>query len=197
MTTVERQVRTLLRAWPIPDRIERGEEIVGTTLDLVPDGSSRVPFAQPHHGRPPGPDACQAPAMALVYYQLGGRLSARWHRWMVNDLNGPGWMRRLITFRLIFVSVAIAGSMFLASQFSQPGRPSLWPSLIGSSIGWLVCASLFFPLYRSLARKDRERQLARNGYGQMVQNYPPWPPPTQERLNASQSGTLPSPPKIS
>ena len=44
MTPVERQVRFMIRAWPIPDRIERGDEIVGTTLDLVPDGATRLPL---------------------------------------------------------------------------------------------------------------------------------------------------------
>jgi hypothetical protein len=40
----ERQIRILLWAWPIQDRPERADEIVGTTLDLLPDGATRLPF---------------------------------------------------------------------------------------------------------------------------------------------------------
>jgi hypothetical protein len=35
MISAERHVRLLLRAWPRPDRIERGEEIVTTTLRWI------------------------------------------------------------------------------------------------------------------------------------------------------------------
>jgi hypothetical protein len=42
--SVERQIRILVRAWPLRDRSERGDEIVGTTLDLLPDGATRLPF---------------------------------------------------------------------------------------------------------------------------------------------------------
>ncbi len=45
--TLEGQVQTLVRAWPIPDRVERGEEIIATTLDLVPDGKSRLRLPWP------------------------------------------------------------------------------------------------------------------------------------------------------
>lgn len=40
----ERQTHILLWAWPTQDRSERGDEIVGTTLDLLPDGATRLPF---------------------------------------------------------------------------------------------------------------------------------------------------------
>ena len=59
MMSVEQQVRTLVRAWPIPDRTERGDEIVGTTLDLLPDGQSRL-------------------TMALAFNLVLGGLRARW-----------------------------------------------------------------------------------------------------------------------
>ncbi len=42
--SAERQKRILPRAWPLRDRSERGDEIVGTTLDLLPDGTNRLPF---------------------------------------------------------------------------------------------------------------------------------------------------------
>ena len=44
----------MIRAWPIPDRIERGDEIVGTTLDLVPDGVRDFPFHLPSTSLPVG-----------------------------------------------------------------------------------------------------------------------------------------------
>ena len=42
--SVERQIRILLRAWPLRDRSKRGDEIVGTTLDVLPEGAARLPF---------------------------------------------------------------------------------------------------------------------------------------------------------
>lgn len=41
---IERQIRISLWAWPLRDRSQRGDEIVGTTLDLLPVGATRLPF---------------------------------------------------------------------------------------------------------------------------------------------------------
>jgi hypothetical protein len=42
--SAERQIRILLLAWPLSYRSERGDEIVGTTLELLPDGGTHLPF---------------------------------------------------------------------------------------------------------------------------------------------------------
>ena len=171
--SVERQVRTLMRAWPLPDRTERGDEIVGTTLDLVPDGASRVPatlalslvgggLQARWHMRPP--------LWRWTYYRLGGRLPSRWHRWVLNDLTSPGWRRRIVTSQLMIGLVAaMLGivSVQVAMHQDSPNLFFLLPMFIGFGIGTL-----------SRSSKNRNRQLARYGHGRPAPNDSPWPPPT-------------------
>ena len=133
MTSVERQVRTLMRAWPIPDRVERGNEIVGTTLDLVPDGRNRLPLALAINlviGGLRGRWRMRPPLWRWFYHRLGGRLPPRYHRWMLNDLSGSGWQRRMVTFR----TTAIWATMLIGYALSDiiihtpGGRGLLYPS---------------------------------------------------------------------
>jgi hypothetical protein len=172
--SVERQVRILMRAWPLPDRTERGDEIVGTTLDLVPDGASRVPaglalnlvvggLLARWHLRPP--------LWRWTYYRLGGRLPSRWHRWVLNDLTSPGWRRRIVTSQLMIGLVAamlgIVGVQIAMHQRSPTPYFLLVTFLIGFGVGTL-----------SMSRRNRDRQLARYEYGRPAPNDSPWPPPT-------------------
>jgi hypothetical protein len=76
-------------AWPIPDRVQRGDEIVGTTLDLVPECKKRLTMALALNLVVGGLRArwrMRPPLWRWLYYRLGGRLSRRWNRWMLKDL---------------------------------------------------------------------------------------------------------------
>jgi hypothetical protein len=174
MRSVEEQSRFLLRAWPIPDRAERGDEIVGTTLDLVPGSQKRLTIALAVNLVVGGLRArwrLRPPLWRWLYYRLGGRLATRWHRWMLNDLNGPGWRRRITVNKLVLNFVAIVtAAIVVHTQFPHGDPFVLLAPLAGGLAAILV-------RYRSLTRKDRDRQLVRHGYCQVSQNYPPWPPP--------------------
>jgi len=98
MKSVERQVNRLVRSWPIPDRVERGDEIVGTTLDLVPDGATRIPVALALNLVMGGLSArwrMRPPLFRWLHYRMGGRLPSRWHRgWSTISLvpvGGGAW----------------------------------------------------------------------------------------------------------
>jgi hypothetical protein len=179
MTTVERQVRTLLRAWPIPDRVERGDEIVGTTLDLVPDGHSRVPLALAFnlvvgglrarwHARPP--------LWHWLSYRMGGRLPARWHRWMMNDLNAPGWRRRIALSRALVALCGGALGIAFTQLMDHKNRLPLH-SVVAGSLSFLVVWSIGGAIMVFRSPKLRERQLLRHGYDRSGRIEPPWPPP--------------------
>ncbi len=179
MTTVERQVRTMLRAWPIPDRVERGDEIVGTTLDLVPDGHSRVPFALAFNLVIGGLRArwrARPPLWRWLSYRMGGRLPARWHRWMMNDLNAPGWRRRIVLCRFV---VALAGSAMgvaFAQLIDHKTRLPLH-SVVAGVVSFLVVWFIGGVIMVFRSPKLRERQLLRHGYNRSGHIEPPWPPP--------------------
>jgi Family of unknown function (DUF5313) len=175
MTPIERQVRILMHAWPIPDRAERGEEVVGTTLDLVPDGANRVPLALAINLVMGGFRArmlIRPPLWRWAYYRAGGRLPARWHRWMLNDLSGPGWRRRILVSRLTMAVVAIGTARVLVDiKLGTRSDPmSLLITLAAYCAGMLT-------FYRSMTRRDRDRQLNRNGYG-TSHGIVPSPPPS-------------------
>lgn len=173
MRPVEQQVRNLLRAWPIPDRAERGDEIVGTTLDLMPEGVNRVPVALAVNLVVGGLRArwrMRPPAWRWLYYRLGGRLPVRWHRWLLNDLNGPGWRRRILVSKLILGPIALA----VAYAFSQTEFDHTRPSIIAL---WLI---LFFGFaagslvpYRSRTVEERNRRLVRSVGDQVRQSSKP------------------------
>lgn len=173
--TVERQVRQLVRAWPYPDRRERGDEIVGTTLDLVPEGSKRLPFALAINLVFGGLQArwrARPPFWRWIYYVMGGRLPLMWHRWMLNDLLGPGWRLRWVR-RRVFITITSIGLAQWATYAvfgpleAQKGVPS--PAIpTASPWYWLIifgAVSLVgVPLGALSARRQRDRMLARNGY---------------------------------
>jgi hypothetical protein len=196
MTPVERQVRTLLRAWPVPDRIERGDEIAGTTLDLVSDDAGRVPFALALNLVIGGLRArwrARPPLWRWLGYRMGGRLPTRWHRWMLNDLTSRGWRRRMLVSRLAFGLVALGLAFTVVQlQFSHTGRWDLL-MMLAPAVGFV--AGTFLP-YRARTRKDRQRLLARHGYSYSGQNLAPWPPPPWARTtaDAEPQHQAPSPP---
>ena len=143
MTRVERQVCTLMRAWPIPDRIERGNEIASTTLDLVPSGRSRLPLALAINLVVGGFSArwrMRPPPWRWVWYRLGGRLPTQWHQWMLNDLSSRGYQRRFVAFRVtLFLPVTAVAWAVPWLTLPHPEGPR--PSSIFHSVArhWLDC----------------------------------------------------------
>ena len=187
MTSAEKEARRLVRAWPIPDRVERGEEIVGTTLDLVPELRSRLPLAVATNLVVGGLKArwrARPPIWWWLYYRVGGRLPLRWHRWMINDLLGPGWRRRSVEVSTVLGLAAAALGVLTASAIVHPtghdaGFPWIW-ILPGTAVGTILGS------WKSSQRR-RDRLLARNGYLQ----------PTDSRVAASALSGLPTrPPPI-
>jgi hypothetical protein len=188
MTPVERQVRILMRAWPIPDRIERGNEIVGTTLDLVPDGRSRLPLALAINLVVGGLRArwkMRPPLWRYLWYRNGGRLPTRWHRWMLNDLSRPGWLLRRVVFQMVTVLLSLTVAF---AVFHPPGGPDLRFMLPFS----IVFLAGVLTSGRRKARKERDRQLARHGYLQAAQQSPSGPPPSPTQPNGHQGTGSPS-----
>ena len=171
----EHQVRTLMRAWPRPDRLERGDEIVGTTLDLVPSEATHLPAHMAVNLVVGGLQArwrMRPPLWRWAWYRMGGRLPTHWHRWMLNDLTAPGWRRRMVTSRAIGVVVgAIIGTCAARIVLHQTDGLTPYVFLVAAAI----IGGLLGAITRS--RKDRDRQLVRNGYCWPSSNDPPWPPP--------------------
>ncbi len=194
MSPVERQVRKLVRAWPIPDRVERGEEIVATTLDLVPDDRNHLAFAMALNLVVGGLRArwrMRPPPWRWIYYRMSGRLNARWHRWMLNDVSGPGWRRRIVASQVI-LSVAPAILGVLAGS-------SLATHRLGSGISFLVyfvSAMIVMQVvtYNVRARKLRDKQLARYGFLQSAQRFPTGHPPSPSQPGGPHDAGVSSPP---
>ena len=172
-------MRSLLRAWPTPDRAERGDEIVGTTLDLLPDEANRLPPTLALNLVIGGLRArwrMRPPVFRWFIYRMGGRLPSRWHRWTINDLTSPGWRRRIVVSRLFIGLIAMLLATFAAQiHFHHYYGP---PAALFAPFAGFIAGTLI--RYRSRTRKDRDRQLVRHGYGQLSQDYPPWPPPPSQ-----------------
>ena len=176
--SVERQVRTLVRAWPIPDRTERGDEIVGTTLDLVPDGQRRLTMAMALNLVLGGLRArwrMRPPLWRWLFYRVGGRLPSWWHRWMLNDLTGPGWRRRMIQSRVILMTISASLGLILA--YAAPPHPSsqardpVSTTQDAGQSGSLVVGGALITAWR--ARKFRNRRLDQHSMDRSLQNDPP------------------------
>jgi len=125
--SAEKQVRTLMRAWPLPDRTGRGEEIVSTALDLLPQGAARLPFLFAVNLVVGGLRArwrMRPPVWRWAYYRMGGRLPVRWHRWVLNDLTAPGWRRRMMTAQILLSGWGVILGVSLAQIIThQSVRP--------------------------------------------------------------------------
>jgi hypothetical protein len=179
--SVEQQVRTLVRAWPIPDRTERGDEIVGTTLDLLPDGQSRLTMALAFNLVLGGLRArwrMRPPLWRWFLYRMGSRLPSRWQRWMLNDLTGPGWRRRIIQGNFILAVISLSLAFILTNGILFHPSPKFADSLYLKDLGILgamVVSSTLSTAWQ--ARKLRNRRLAQHFKGQPPQNdlLPPLP----------------------
>jgi tetratricopeptide (TPR) repeat protein len=165
--SIEGQVRLLLRAWPKSDRVERGDEILTTTLDLSPPGRGRL-------------------RLALVASLVVGGLRARWrlrpplwawwnyafhqtmrpsrsHRWMLDDLLTPGWCRRMMARNFAAWAVVLGiATVVLGLGDSAPSLGNLLAAVIfsagaGSFLGAVLAPSAW-------ARERRTQILAQHGY---------------------------------
>jgi hypothetical protein len=174
--SVEQQVRTLVRAWPIPDRTERGDEIVGTTLDLLPDGQSRLTIALALNLVLGGLRArwrMRPPLWRWLFYRMGGRLPSWWQRWMLNDLTGPGWRRRMIQGNFTIAVISLSLTILVSGILLHPS-PKFADSLYLYDLqlmGAMILGSTLSTAWR--ARKLRNRRLAQHYMGQPSQNDPP------------------------
>jgi uncharacterized protein DUF5313 len=168
MTSVERQVHWLVRAWPYPDRIERAEEIVSTTLDLVPEGHGWLPFAVAWNLLIGGLTArwrARPPLWRWLYYEMGGRLPMRWHRWMINDLMGPGWRFRAVRVRTTMMLTATwLGVLTSQAIFHAPAHHSALSNPFLIPLYWLVLGAGIVLVSTWQAKRFRDRTLARHGY---------------------------------
>jgi Family of unknown function (DUF5313) len=179
MSPAERQARMFLRAWPIPDRSERGEEIVGTTLDLLPNSEARLPIGLAVNLVIGGLNArwrMRPPLWRWLHYRQGGRLSPRWQRWMLNDLGTPGWRRRILTFQLATL-LPVLLLVWMIMPLLLPAGPRPGPFSLAAPWVGVVVGTLMLP--RRKTDKFRARQLKRNllAHGGSPKQTP-WPPPT-------------------
>jgi len=187
MTRAERQIRLLLHAWPVADRLERGDEIVGTSLDLVPEGHAWIPLSMAMNlltggliarwrGRPP--------IWLVGFYRLGGRLPAKWRTWVFHDLTNPGWRRRIVVGNLMTVwSIPLMSTIVVRQLIDHPRvnhvstfAPPWWVVLIFFIMCVIPLAVIVLVTYRRAPMK-RDRLLALHGFHWAARNGPPWPPP--------------------
>jgi len=186
MTRTERQIRVLLHAWPASDRLERGDEIVDTSLDLVPEGRTWIPLSMAVNLLAGGLRARwrrRPPMWWWLHYRAGGRLPAKWRMWVFHDLTDPGWRRRIVAGRLaamainMAISISVLRAITHGPQINHPAvRPSRWdlPLSLTIILFSLVASGL---ILRHRATKIRDRQLGRHGFFWPARNDPPWPPP--------------------
>lgn len=194
MSTAERQARTLLRAWPIPDRVERGEEIVGTTLDLLPDNETRLPLGLAANLVMGGLRArwrMRPPPWRWLLYRMECRLSPRWQRWMLNDLSTPGWRRRILTSQAA-ISVAVLAVVWLMMPLFLPATPNVGMPFPWVMISYPIGMLTFFPRFRT--DRFRKQQLTGSDSNLYGSSTPvPWPPPTAAGSSDAQDRELSHP----
>lgn len=128
MTVVEAQVRRLLRAWPAFDRADRGDEIVATTLDLVPPGARRLPLrlaASLFVGGLRARHRARPPVWAWLLYGLGWAPRGR-TRWLASDVVRAGFGRRALRRHLVACSAVVAGLGAGLAAFIHTSIAPMW-----------------------------------------------------------------------
>lgn len=165
MMSLERQVRALLRAWPAPDRADRGEEILATTLALVPGTRGRLPARLVVSLLSGGLLArwrARPPIWRWWLYHTGFlRLPPRWHPWMLDTLIRRGWRRRIALGGFLAWNAPIQGGLFVLSYpdpvISAPRRGSV-------GLLTLVVGAAVMVLFAAAAGIQRRTRLAEHGY---------------------------------
>jgi hypothetical protein len=159
VTPLERRCRFLLRAWPWRDRWERGEELVGTMLDVSdenrtwpsPTMAADMVVAGIRARRRRRP-----PWTVRVQLTTRARIDHRWHEWMLDRLLAPGWRRRMAMANARYVLTYMLVMRALFGPFERP-RPIIAALTVGMLALILVVGFL-------IAGWDRARILNHNGY---------------------------------
>jgi hypothetical protein len=159
MDTYERHCRRLLRAYPIRWRERRGDELIGTLLDLAEPGQ-RYPSPRGSF------DVVRAGLLTrwrehpplghwLLYRLAGKRLPSKWRMWTRDDILGWGL---LVYQAVLFLLSGALGGLGVA-LFAEPGynEPRL-ALLSGVVVGGIVLA-----VYVS-RRGLRRQSLCRQGF---------------------------------
>jgi Family of unknown function (DUF5313) len=183
MTRVERQIRLYSRAWPMEDRQDRGDEIMSTCLDLLPEGQNWIPLTMAVNLLAGGLRARwrrRPPIWWVFCHRFGLRLPEKWRTWVFHDLTDPGWRRRMLVGKLVVLLPICLGPVELHELIYGPGGKYLSPwqrhfalmvgidaALLGIAVmvGWLRTPKL------------RNRQLQEYGLRPPSESGPPWPPP--------------------
>lgn len=165
MISVEGQVRLLLRAWPISDRVDRGEEILTTTLDLSPSGRRGLRLSLVASLLVGGLQArwrLRPPVWTWLNYAFQQTMPPRWQRWVRNDLLTRGWCRRMMA------GASCCTWWPLGSQRSSCVSviPLSLGDLMGMGISIASAGSLLGAVLApsAWARKRRREILAEHGY---------------------------------
>lgn len=148
------------------DRVERGDEIVGTTLDLMATGRKVLPIPLAVSLVVGGLRArwrARPTLWAWWWYALGQELPSQWHRWMLDDLLRAGWCRRVVT-RFSVAAASFGWTKTLILDLARL-RLDVWGLLesvvisvaLGSALGAVL-------VHTPWATRRRVRILAKNGY---------------------------------
>lgn len=178
------RLRLALHAFPRRFRVVRATEIEATFDEAERAGEPHTYGAQAladvvlagwserYRTRPPW-DAY------LKYRVLGKRLAQRWHPWMLDDVRGWYWLRRL----LLVMSPLLTMWIYTWIRFGVAPAMGQWPwiALVGSM--WVVTGIVG-------ARRDRTRILALHGYDAATGE---WLPPNLVPLVSSPRSTAVSP----
>jgi hypothetical protein len=82
----------------------------------------------------------------------------RWHRWMINDLLGPGWRRRFVLTQSVLGLVAILLAFFMITVTVHASFPLSSQSIVG---GASAAVGMFLGVC-TYTRRNRDRLLARH-----------------------------------
>ena len=165
MRSVEDQARWLLRAWPVVDRFERADEIVATTLDLVPTGRSRLPLrlgANLILGGLRARNRVRPRLWQWFCYGCFGVVPAQRGTWLEGDVLRRGFGRRFLTRRLIGGSVLMAPVSLVLGLVLGQILPDRTVGLLIATVGGLLATTL--PGREEVLARARA-QLATEGRG--------------------------------
>ena len=165
MRSVEDQARWLLRAWPVVDRFERADEIVATTLDLVPTGRTRLPLALGANlilGGLRARNRIRPRVWQWFCYACFGVVPPHRGVWLEGDVLRPGFCRRFRTRRFIAVSVLLAAVSLVLGLVLEQMLPDRTVGLLIAAVGGLLGGHV---RSREEVLARARAQLAREGRG--------------------------------
>lgn len=166
MNAYERNCRRLIRAYPPRYRKARGEELVGTLLELAEPGRNRPTLRDSldvvrgglvHRLRE------RPPAWRVLAYRLcHRRLPARYRDWARDDLLG-----RFHTEREFLLVLTLAAPLLLLDELTGFTEGFLGPRMYGGG-NWLLSMGYAFLVgyLAALAcrKRVRRRMLAKHGF---------------------------------